>query len=229
MQDLLSRLSVRVNEQIFIKNPESSELGRRIVSKSVELIDQLGFEVFTFKKLSQAIETTEASVYRYFENKHKLLLYLTAWYWGWMEYYLVFSLSNILTPEEKLIKAIRVLTGTPELGISDCGMDRGSLHRIVISESSKSFLTREVDEENKVGAFTRYKKVVKRISDIILELNPKYLYPHMLVTTVIEGAHHQRYFADHIPNLTDSIQGQDAITEFYLDMVIKSVLKVCHE
>jgi AcrR family transcriptional regulator len=223
MQELLSKLSVQVADQIFIKNPASSELGKKIVSQSVELIDQLGFEAFTFKKLSLAIDTTEASVYRYFENKHKLLLYLTAWYWGWMEYYLVFSLSNINAPKSKLEKAIRILIGTPEFGVSDCGIDREILYRIVISESSKAYLTRGVDEENKAGAFARYKQVVNRVSEIILEINPRYKYPHMLVSTVIEGAHHQRYFADHLPNLTDVIKGQDSITAFYVDMVLKSV------
>ena len=50
------------------------------------MIDQLGFEQFTFKKLARAIGSTEASVYRYFDNKHRLLTYLIAWYWKWMEY-----------------------------------------------------------------------------------------------------------------------------------------------
>ena len=37
-------------------------------------------EEFTFRKLAQKINTTEASVYRYFENKHRLLIYILAWY-----------------------------------------------------------------------------------------------------------------------------------------------------
>lgn len=223
MHDLLSRLSIQVTDNIYLKNPESSELGKKIVSKSVELIDQLGFEAFTFKKLSILIDTTEASVYRYFENKHKLLLYLTAWYWGWMEYYLVFSLSNIHDTEEKLIRALRILVNPPVEGISDCGIDRGSLYRIVVAESSKAYLTRDVDAENKAGAFAKYKQLVNRICNIIMELNPEYLYPHMLVTSVIEGAHHQRFFAEHLPNLTDSVKGKDLISDFYTDMVLKSI------
>ena len=45
----------------------------------------------------------------------------------------------------------------------------------------------------------------------------------MLVSTVIEGAHHQRYFVEHLPRLTDVVVGEDAITEFYNEMVIKSI------
>ena len=82
-----------------------------------------------------------------------------------------------------------------------------------------------MDVENKEGAFTGYKKLVARLSNIILELNPHYLYPHMLLSTVIEGAHMQRYFADHLPRLTDSIKGEDSISVFYTDMVFKTIAK----
>ena len=79
------QLKFRMNEQLFLRNPEESDLGRRIVSASIKMIGELGFEAFTFKKLATQIETTEASVYRYFENKHRLLVYLVTWYWSWLE------------------------------------------------------------------------------------------------------------------------------------------------
>jgi hypothetical protein len=41
----------------------------------------------------------------------------------------------------------------------------------------------------------------------------------MLVSTIIEGAHHQRFFADHLPRLTDIVEGEDAVTSFYLQLV----------
>ena len=37
------------------------------------MIDALGFEDFTFKKLGQEIGSNESSVYRYFDSKHKLI------------------------------------------------------------------------------------------------------------------------------------------------------------
>ena len=37
--------------KIFIKDPESSELGKRIIEHSILLIDEIGFDSFTFKKL----------------------------------------------------------------------------------------------------------------------------------------------------------------------------------
>ena len=55
---------------------------------------EIGFESFTFKKLAAKIESTEASVYRYFENKHKLLIYLVSWYWNWVEYRLDMEITH---------------------------------------------------------------------------------------------------------------------------------------
>jgi AcrR family transcriptional regulator len=223
MQELLSNLSIQVNDHIFLKNPESSDLGKKIIKGGIELMDERGFEAFTFSKLAKKINSTEASIYRYFESKHKFLLFLTIWYWGWMEYRLVFSLANILSPEDRVSRAIHLLTeDVNEMG-NFPHIDQIKLYRIVISESSKAYFTKEVDQENKEGCFSGYKRIVKRVSDIILEINPDYKYPHMLISTVIEGAHHQRYFAEHLPKLTDEIKDGDAVTKFYTEMVFKAI------
>ncbi|TNE54972.1 MAG: TetR/AcrR family transcriptional regulator [Bacteroidetes bacterium] len=223
MLELLSRVNVQVNDNIYLKNPESSELGRKIIAGSIDLIDSIGFECFTFRKLGQEINSTEASIYRYFENKHKLLLYLTSWYWGWLEYRLVFQTANIGSPVERLEKAITTLTEQVEDDNSFTHINKVKLYHILIAESSKAYLTKSVDAENQEGFFAGYKKLVDRVSAIILEINPTYKYPHMLVSTVIEGAHHQRYFAEHLPRLTDSIEGEDSITEFYKNVVLNAV------
>lgn len=189
----------------------------------IDLIAGIGFEQFTFRKLAREINSTEASIYRYFESKHKFLLYLTAWHWGWMEYRLVFSVANIKSAVERLEIAIRILTERIEEDHSFSHINNLKLYQIVISESSKAYLTKEVDHENKEGFFSGYKQIVERVSDIILEIEPTFKYPHMLISTVIEGAHHQRFFADHLPRLTDIVKGEDAVTSFYHDMVFCTV------
>ena len=45
----------------------------------------------------------------------------------------------------------------------------------------------------------------------------------MLITTLIEGAHHQRFFAQHLPSLTDEVNGEDAITEFSKETAFKAI------
>lgn len=223
MSDLLLNVSIQINEKVYLKNPESSELGKRIIEDSIELLDEIGFDAFTFKKLSQRINSTEASVYRYFESKHKLLLYLTNWYWNWMEYKLVFSFANVNSSKIKLEKAIRLLTEEIQTDSEFSHVNEVKLSRILISESSKAFLTKNVDDENKDGVFLAYKQLVERVSQVINDINPKYKYPHMLVSTVIEGAHQQRFFGEHLPRLTDKIKNEDSVTDFYLDTVFKAI------
>ena len=70
------KIHIDVDEGLYLKDPNSSDLGMKIIRDSIEMIDAIGFEGFTFKKLAAKIGATEPSVYRYFESKHKLLLYL---------------------------------------------------------------------------------------------------------------------------------------------------------
>ena len=98
MKDLLQNIKIAVNDKLYVKDPESSELGKKIIQNSILLIDEIGFDKFTFKKLGLRIGSNESSIYRYFDSKHKLLLYLSSWYWCWMEYRLVFAISNLTNP-----------------------------------------------------------------------------------------------------------------------------------
>ncbi|MGB0175675.1 MAG: TetR/AcrR family transcriptional regulator [Owenweeksia sp.] len=220
---MLTNLHLKLNQTLYLKDPESSQLGMKIISGSIDLIDEIGFDHFTFRKLGSRIGSNEASIYRYFENKYKLLLYLISWYWGWMSYRLSFATANIESPAERLTRALQLLTKPVEEDGDFVHIDEVRLNRILIAESSKAYLVKEVDAINEEGAFSPYKLLVQQVSDIVLEINPDYKYPHMLISTVIEGAHHQHYFALHLPRLTDIIKGEDAITAFYTSMVFKSI------
>jgi hypothetical protein len=58
-------IRVKMNDKLFLRNPEETVLGKKIVKHGLLLINKIGFEEFTFKKLSIEVETTEASVYRF--------------------------------------------------------------------------------------------------------------------------------------------------------------------
>ena len=73
-------INLTVHEKLYLKDPLSSELGKKIVKHGVAMIESLGFEEFTFKKLGAEIQSNESSIYRYFESKHQLLLYLKVHY-----------------------------------------------------------------------------------------------------------------------------------------------------
>ncbi|GHA29229.1 TetR family transcriptional regulator [Salinimicrobium marinum] len=203
MKDLLSSLKINVNPSLYLKDPESSVLGKKILEQSILLINEMGFENFTFKKLGAEIGSNESSIYRYFESKHKLLLYLTSWYWGWKEYQLVFATANVEDPRKKLEAAIEVITRCVEKDSFVSHIDEVILNKVVINEYSKSFLSKEVDRENEEGFFTFYNRLVFRIKEMILAVDNRYPYPSSLASTVIEGSLHQHFLIDHFSSLTE--------------------------
>ncbi|WP_233188586.1 TetR/AcrR family transcriptional regulator [Tenacibaculum sp. SG-28] len=214
---------IKIDPKFYTKNPESSELGMRIVSASIQMINDLGFESFTFKKLGTTIGSNESSIYRYFENKHALLVYLVNWYWSWIEYKLVFATLQVSSSMEQLKIAIALLTQEVKEDNSFSFINEVALSKIIISESSKAYHTKNIDLENEKGYYKSYKQVVKRVAAMVNEINPKFLYPNMLISTVIEGAHQQRYFSNHLPSLTDVEEGKNNIVLFYTDMVFKTI------
>jgi AcrR family transcriptional regulator len=220
---MMQSFSIKVNEQTYLKDPQNSELGVKIVQHGIDVLSDLGYEEFTFKKLANEIGSTEASVYRYFENKHKFVLYLSSWYWNWMNLRLMLAVANIDDPKERLRKAILLLTSPVERDINFSAIDELKLHKIVISESAKIYFSKRVDEDNKLGLFAEYKQLVHEVSNMILEVKPDYKYPHMLVSTVIEGCYNQRYFMEHLPRLTDHVIGEDAIQTFFSELVFNTI------
>lgn len=221
MDLLLSNIKITVPEKIFIKDPESSSLGKRIVQHSIILIDELGFDNFTFKKLGTAIHSNESSIYRYFESKHKLLLYLTSWYWAWKEYQLVIETRN-LNPIEALTKAIEVVTRTIKEDSTFSHINEVVLNRIIVNENSKSFLTKDVDQENKDGYFIIYKRIVLRLSSMIEAVDSNYKFPTSLASTVVDGSLHQYFLKDHITSITDCTK-ELSPTEFMKSLVLNAL------
>jgi AcrR family transcriptional regulator len=196
-------IQMELNERLYLRDPQETKLGKKIIQNSITLIDEIGFEKFTFKKLAVRIESTEASVYRYFENKHKLLVYLVSWYWEWVKFQIDFNTMNIADPRDKLKRVLSVLAEASKANPYVEHVDEQTLHRIVIAEASKAYHTKEVDEENNEGFFSNYKVLTARIGDIIREINPNFPYPTALASNLIEMANNHIYFAEHLPALTD--------------------------
>ncbi|MFC6997446.1 TetR/AcrR family transcriptional regulator [Rufibacter roseus] len=206
-------IRIELNHKLYLRDPDQTDLGRAILKESIRLIDELGFEQFTFKKLAQCIHSTEASVYRYFENKHKLLLYLVSWYWNWLDYRICYHTHNVADAAERLRIFIRILAQYQIKEQLSSYLDIESLSRIVVVEASKAYLTKEVDNDNNNGLFQDYKSLCHKIAMVVLELNPSYPYPHALVSTLFEAARKQWFFSQHLPSLTEvkgTQQGQES-------------------
>ena len=221
MQNL--HIQIKVSDELYLKDPESSVLGKKIVSRSIEMIDELGFEAFTFKKLGTAIGSPESSIYRYFDCKHSLLVYLYAWYWSWMEYRLVFAIINNNSPVDKLKTAIQILCSPIEMDNTFEHIDEVVLNRIIVAESIKVFHNKTVDEHNKKGHFRPFKQIIDRISSIVTEINPEYLYPNMLIYSMVDGAIEQSHFASHFPSVSDLKNKDISIAQFYTDLIFKVI------
>jgi AcrR family transcriptional regulator len=222
MDILMQSLRIGINDKLYIKDPESSKLGKKIVEESILLIEEVGFESFTFKKLGVRIKSNESSIYRYFENKHKLLLYLSSWYWGWVEYRMVFATNGISNPKEKLQKAIAILAQKVEEDNAFTHINEVVLHKIIINEYSKSYLVKEVSQENKEGYFVVFKRLVGRLSQMITAVDADYPYPLSLASTLLEGSLHQYFLQEHFPTLTNCNTSVNP-TEFFTDMIFRTL------
>jgi AcrR family transcriptional regulator len=222
MDNILDGIKINISSKIYVKDPDTSELGKKILENSILLIDEIGFDNFTFKKLGQRIGSNESSIYRYFESKHKLLLYLTSWYWGWIELKLVLTTNSITDPEDKLIKAIEIVTEEIMTDNNHPHINEMLLNKIIICEFSKSYLTKEVDDENKEGYFLIYKRIINRIIAMVNDLNPMYPYAKSLISTVVEGALHQHFLKTHFKSITDCSE-EITPTDFFKTLVLKQI------
>jgi hypothetical protein len=218
-------VQIKMNNTLYLRDPEKSELGKNIIKYSIQLIQKAGFEAFTFKKLAVITGTTEASIYRYFENKHKLLIYIISWYWGWLEFQIIYQTKNVHDSKAKLKQVIALLANTVQDDIMTSYVDESLLNKIIISEGSKSYLTKNVEQYNKQEFFNTYKDLCKTVGEIILECNIQYKYPHSLASTIIEVAHLQNFFMHNLPALTDFDQTKkdDQIIDFLNNLVFSSI------
>ena len=197
-------IRIKMNEKLFLRNPEESALGKKIVKHGLLLINKIGFEDFTFKKLAAEVNTTEASIYRYFENKHRLLVYIITWYYSYLEYKVLFSLNNVSDPKIKLQSIVKLIAEEPiASNVNFDFLSEAEAYKLVIWEGSKTYLSRNIGKDNKDRLFKPYKDLCERFSLIIKEYNSKYKYPHSLASSIMEIAHSQSFFKQNLPSLTD--------------------------
>jgi AcrR family transcriptional regulator len=196
-------IKIKLNEGLYLKDPQDSDLGRKIIKNSIILIEKYGIENFTFKKLATTINSTEASIYRYFTNKHMLLLYIVNWYWEWVNYLIEIKTLNVDDPKQKLRIIIHAFVFASKENPLVAYVNESKLQKIVISEGMKVYHTKEVDKENSKGFFEGYKNLAEHVSKVIGQINPAFKYPFALATTLFEMSNNQIFFAQHLPKLTE--------------------------
>lgn len=220
---LITEISVEIPEGLYLKNPTSSRLGKRIVSNAIHFIYSFGFEDFNFKKLAVHIDSTESSIYRYFENKNKLLLYLASLYWGYMEYQLLYATSSISGKIEVLNAAVEVLSESPSNKEDKKGINHYQLQQIIISEFNKPFHSKFINAtDEQEQSFQLYTRFIKRLAEIIQFVSPNYDYPLSLASTLVEGLHYQIYLSKYFKEITDC-KTKDSLKEFFIHTLDKTL------
>ncbi len=222
MDLILNHWQTRLNPKLFKKDPISSDLGLRISKEALLLFAEVGFDGFTFKKLAERLNTTESSIYRYFDNKHRLLIYLIAHHWLWLEHQIYFHIHAFSSPEDQLYRALEIICHSDELPWPFEHLDRKALHMVLIDASLRAYYSHEVDLENKDGLFSDYKRLNHRLSVLLQQSAPNYPYPKAMISTIFETVHSQQFYAIHLPALTDLNRSEGQVHQF-----VKTLINNC--
>lgn len=99
---------------LFRKEPETSRLGKKLIREAIDFLIAQGLERLTFKKLAEQMGSTEASIYRYFTNKHQMFCYLVFYALKHLLYYLQQQKAEVAETQQYQI-LLRLLN--PELDL----------------------------------------------------------------------------------------------------------------
>ncbi len=187
---------------LHLRDPANSVVGRRILSEGLVLMNELGLEAFTFKKLAARVHCTEVTIYRYFPNKQRLLQFYFQLYWLWLGTVDEQS-GGALPPRKRLHGTIRVLCGMWPKDMLSAQLEPEALRELVVNEGSKSFLHKNVDEDNGHKLFKPYKDLIAQVAAELKACAPWLKSPLSFATTLVEMAHSLEFAMHHLPALTE--------------------------
>lgn len=210
-------MELAIPQALYLKNPKESRTGNAIIEHAARMIASEGIEHLTFKKLAASCGCTEATVYRYFENKHKLLLYILNIFWIWQEYRMVLNTQNITDPYEKLQHALSVIAN-PQIPV-DLGDFGKHILQTAIHEGVKIHLSRELADEINNGSLAAYHRLVQRLEDLISSYHSRYAFSAALAVTIIDNALQQLFFIRYFAGMSGKIKTTEML-EIYLNSLI---------
>ncbi|MEN9511517.1 MAG: hypothetical protein RLZZ370_1336 [Bacteroidota bacterium] len=207
----------------FLKDPDSSETGRDIIRHGAAMMAAHGVEAFTFRKLAVQAGITEATVYRYFSNKHQMLLYLLNRYWNALEYRAMQETVHINDPMERLSRLTELLT-VPVASTADNAM-AAHLYAIAMSESIKVHLGTETGSDWQKGMLNGYARITSLVAETLKVARPHYPYPRAWAATFVDSAMQQQFLLRHLPELTEIEPSKASLTEFLRSLIPHSDAK----
>ncbi|HEY0978299.1 MAG TPA: TetR/AcrR family transcriptional regulator [Flavobacteriales bacterium] len=197
-----------------------SPMGTRILAEGLVLMNEIGLEAFTFKKLAERIGCTEVTVYHYFANKQRLLQYYFQGYWLWLATHCKQEGRALKDPKARLHGDIRALCGLWPADALAAQFDPADLRQLVINEGSKSFMHKNVDSDNKLKLFQPYKDLCAHVASELKVCAPRMRSSHSFATTLVEMAHSLEFAMYHLPALTElSVKKErKQLADFLIDM-----------
>ncbi len=210
-----------LSKKLYVRDPQETKYGKRLLRHSIILMDQLGLEQFTFKKLASEMKSTEASIYRYFENKYKMLSYLGCWYWEWVHYLIDIHTLNIKDPKHRLQLTIHQLIHASNESVMTEYINENALHRLLIREGVKVIHFQDVDQAKEQGLFKSKINLIEKVSDTLLQLNPDFAYHRTLASTIIDMVDNQIYYAHHLPQLSSLSSSENTLE--HLEQIVNDL------
>lgn len=194
---------------LSLKDPMGSAVGRSLLEHGLELMLELGYEAFTFRKLAERSGTTEVTVYKYFANKQRLLQYFYQLYWLWLRQLGAQQMERHIEPRKALSGIVEALCGVWPRSLPELQLDPKALRRLVIAEGMKSYLHKQVDEDNARRLFQPYKALSAFVAERLVACRADLPWPRSFATTVIEMAHSLPFAMEHLPSLTELSSRKD--------------------
>lgn len=198
-----SYIQIRPDPELYVRDPEGTELGRSILLDGLIVMDELGLEAFTFKKLAKRIGCTEVSIYNYFPNKHRLLQYYFQLYWLWLRQLCGRHAEKEVDPRIALEKLVETICGVWTEEVPVLPLDAKLLRKLVIEEGMKSYLHKNVDADNAKRLFLPYKELSAFVAERLQACRGDIPMPRSFATTLIEMAHSLPFAMEHLPSLTE--------------------------
>jgi AcrR family transcriptional regulator len=202
-------LQLRPDPALCLRDPEGTELGRAAVAGGLELLNELGLEAFTFRKLAERIGSTEVSLYKYFPNKHRLLQYHFQLYWLWLRQVCGREVEEARDPKDALRRCVEAICGVWPRELPPLQVDPHALRLLVIEEGTKSYLHKNVDADNAKRLFAPYKEFSAFLAARLVAVRRGVPMPRSFATTVIEMAHSLPFAMEHLPSLTELSSRKD--------------------
>ena len=203
----------------------ASPMGSRILAEGLVLMNDIGLEAFTFKKLAERIGCTEVTVYHYFANKQRLLQYYFQMYWLWLATHCQQEGKGLKDPVARLRGDIAAICGLWPADARAAQFDPAQLRELVISEGSKSFMHKNVDSDNKLKLFKPYKDLCAHIATEVKACSPRMRSSRSFATTLVEMAHSLEFAMHHLPALTELSEKRERkqLAAFLTDMAERYV------